>query len=74
MNADLLNCKNGAIALINSTKPPPHRNGKQKGYIKILKEIWEVKGYEGLGLSSQNLRDQAARILKVDSGESSCGE
>lgn len=40
-------------------------NGKKKGYIRIMKELWDAKGYGDLGLSSQNLRDQAARLEKM---------
>ena len=29
-----------------------------------MKELWEEKGYGGLGLKSQNLRDQALRLAK----------
>jgi len=39
-------------------------NGKKKGYIRIIKELWDAKGYGDPGLSSQNLRDQAARLEK----------
>ena len=40
-------------------------NGKKKGYIRIMKELWDAKGYGDLGLLSQNLRDQAARLEKT---------
>lgn len=29
-----------------------------------MKELWDTKGYSDLGFSSQNLRDQAARLEK----------
>ena len=62
MNADLLSCKREVVSLIQSNQPPLDGNGKRKGYMKIMKEVWEAKGYVEPGLSSQNLRDQAARI------------
>lgn len=64
MNADLLICKREAVALTQSNQPLLGGNGKRKGYIRTMKELWDAKGYESLGLSSQNLRDQAARLEK----------
>ncbi|CAB4032899.1 Hypothetical predicted protein [Paramuricea clavata] len=31
-----------------------------------MKDLWDKKGYEHLGLKSQNLRDQAARLEKIN--------
>ena len=39
--------------------------GKKTCYIRIIKELWGAKGYGDLGLSSQNLRDQAAGLEKT---------
>ena len=64
MNADVLACKIEAIALTKLESPPLNQNGKKKGYIKLMEELWNAKGYGGLGFSSQNLRDQAARLEK----------
>ena len=64
MNDDLLICKRRAVAMTTSGQPPLERNGKKKGYIKIMKELWDAKGYGELGFSTQNLRDQAARLEK----------
>ena len=41
-------------------------NGRKKGYIQVMKDLWDKKGYEHLGLKSQNLRDQAARLEKTN--------
>ena len=65
MNIDCLDCKRKAQELITSENPPVNENGRRKGYIKVMKELWEAKGYEKLGLTSQNLRDQAARLEKI---------
>ena len=46
-------------------QPPLDGNGRKKGYIRIMSELWDAKGYGDLGLSSQNLRDQAARLEKT---------
>ena len=46
-------------------QPSLDGNGKKKGYIRIMKELWDAKGYGDLGLSSQNLRDHAARLEKT---------
>ena len=31
----------------------------------VIKDLWETMGYSELGLSSQNLRDQAQRLEKM---------
>ena len=59
MNKDVLSCKKEAMAVIASDS-----SGKKKGYIKVMKEILDLKGYKDLGFSGQNLRDQAARLEK----------
>ena len=35
--------------------------------MKVMKELWKAMGYENLGLTSQNLRHQAARLEKMTS-------
>ena len=71
MNIDCLDCKRKAQELIASENPPVNENGRRKGYIKIMKELWEeAKGYEKLGLTKQNLRDRAARLEKIMSDTS----
>ena len=65
MNADLLSCKREAVAMTLLEQPPLDGNGRKKGYIRIMSELWDAKGYGDLGLSSQNLRDQVARLEKT---------
>ena len=65
MNADLLSCKREAVAMTLLEQPPLDGNGRKKGYIRIMSELWDAKGYGDLGFSSQNLRDQAARTEKT---------
>ena len=75
MVQDLLACKDKAIGLTNSQNPPLLRNGRKKGYMGIMKELWDDLGYAGLGLSAQNLRDHAAkadRNLESASSGGSC--
>ena len=62
MNNTLLDCK--AQALVKSENPPRLENGKKKGYMRVMKELWDEAGFENLALTSQNLRDQAARLEK----------
>ena len=62
MNQDLLECKEKALSLKSSSNPPCYQNGCKKGYMRILKDVWEDVGYVNLGLSAQNLRDHAAAI------------
>ena len=70
MNIDCLDCKRKAQDLIASENPHVNENGRRKGYIKVMKDLWEAMGYENLGLTSQNLRDQAARLEKMTSDTS----
>lgn len=65
MNTDLLECKKKAQDLVSSDNSPLNRNGKKKGYIEVMHELWIDKGYNHLGLKSQNLRDQASRLEKT---------
>ena len=65
MNVDLLECKRKAIEITSSENPPLGVNGKKKGYIEVLEELWNGKRYGHLNLKSQNLRDQASRLEKL---------
>ena len=64
MNNILLDCKSKAQALVKSENPPRQENGRKKGYMRVMKELWDEAGFENLALTSQNLRDQAARLEK----------
>ena len=63
MNQDLLGCKEKALSLKSSSNPPCYQNGRKRGYVRILKDLWEDLGYENLGLSAQNLPDHAEAIM-----------
>ena len=65
MNCDLLDCKKKALAVTKSDKPPLNEDSRKKGYMQVMKELWDEMGYENLALTSQNLRDQAARLEKT---------
>ena len=62
MNNFLLDCKSKAKMLAESENPPRLENGRKKGYMRLMKELWDDLGYGELELTSQNLRDQAARL------------
>ena len=67
MNRDVLACKERAQELLSSGNPSLNINkttGKKMGYIQLMKQLWEEQGYASLGLTGQNLRDQAARLQK----------
>ena len=68
INWDLLECKKRAKELVGPDTPPCNENGRKKGYIEVMKQLWEDKGYEHLGIRSQNLRDQASRLEKMEHG------
>ena len=53
-----------AKEIVSSNNPPYYANGRKKGYIEVMKGLWEEKGYGYLELKSQNLRDQASRLEK----------
>ena len=58
MNSDILECKKKiAREMVSSNNPPYCTNGRKKGYIEVMKDLWEKKGYGYLELKSQNLRD-----------------
>ena len=64
-NSDILECKTQAQILVNSENPPRFDNGRRKGYMRIMKELWEEEGYGYLNLLEQNLRDQATKLEKT---------
>ena len=67
MNQGLLECREKALSLKSSSNPPCYQNGRKKGYMRILKDLWDDVGYVNLGLSAQNLRDHAAAITDENS-------
>ena len=66
MNWDLLECKKRAKELVGSDTPPCNENGRKKGYIEVMKLLWEEKGYDHLEIRSQNLRESASRLEKME--------
>ena len=59
-----MECKRQALLLAKSENPPYKDDGRRKGYMQLMKELWDQMGHEDLGLTKQNLRDQAARLEK----------
>ena len=45
MKADLLTGKWEAVAITLLQQPTVDGNGRKKGYIRIMKELWDAKGY-----------------------------
>ena len=64
MNNDLLECKTKAKDMTSSENQPRKPSGRKKGYMKVMKDLWDAMGYSSLNLLRQNLRDQAANIEK----------
>ena len=62
MNTKLLECKREAKDLVQSKDPPRKEDGKKQGYMAIMKQLWDNSEFADLNISTQNLRDQAARI------------
>ena len=50
------------MEMMSSENPLRNENGKKRGYIEVMKRLWDELGYENLGIKVQNLRDQAARL------------
>ena len=65
MNKDILECKKKGQEVISSENPPCNENGRKRGYIDVMKELWDDMGYNNLQFKSQNLRDQASRLEKI---------
>ena len=64
-NSDVLECKRKAKEMITSQTPPCNVNGRKKGYIEVMKDLWNERGYGHLEFKSQNLRDQVSRLEKM---------
>ena len=47
MKKDLLECKTKGLLLVNA-EAPRSSNGQKQGYMKIMKDLWEEKGYADL--------------------------
>ena len=62
MNKDVLDCKRRAMEITSSGNPPRNEKGRKRGYIEVMKRLWDEMGYEMLGIKAQKLRDQAARL------------
>ena len=65
MNSDVLECKRKAKEMITSQNLPCNENGRKKGYIEVMKDLWNKRGYGHLEFKSQNLRDKALRLEKI---------
>ena len=69
MNSDLVECTRKAKDLkrrISSVDPPQNTTRRKKGYIEVMADLCVDKGYGYLMLNSQNLRDQASRLEKME--------
>ena len=64
MSNTLLDCKSKAQALVKSENQSRLENGRKKGYMRVMKELWDEARFENLALTSHNLRDQAATLEK----------
>ena len=62
MNRDLIKCKYKAKEMTESNNPPLKADGKPKGYMQVMKELWDLMGYAGL---KQNKQNQAAYVEKT---------
>ena len=52
-------------SFFSSENPPCNKNGRKRGYIDVMKELWDDMGNKNLQLNRQNLRDQASRLEKI---------
>ena len=65
MNKDVLECRKKGQELVSSENPPCNENGRRRGHIDVMKQLWDDMEYKNLQLKSQNLRDQASRLEKI---------
>ena len=52
MNEAVLSCKNKARILVKSDEEPLSESGRKKGYMQVMKEMWDSMGYEDFGLTT----------------------
>ena len=71
MNTKFLECKREAKDFVQSKDPLRKADGKNQGYMAIMKQLWDNSEFADLNISTQNLRDQAARIGKSLGSEGS---
>ncbi|CAB4030516.1 Hypothetical predicted protein, partial [Paramuricea clavata] len=65
MIADLVTCRALALAKhADTSNIAENVSGRRKGYMEIMKDLWEEKGYASHRFSAQNLRDKVAQVLK----------
>ena len=64
-NDAFLQCKEKAVKLTKGDNPPRNGNGREIGYMQLMKDMWEELGYGHLALSSQNLRDKAVALERI---------
>ena len=60
-----MECRKKAKQSVASNDPPRNPNGRRKGYMQLMKELWDEAGHSELGLTSQNLRDHAEWLEKT---------
>ena len=65
MNSDVLECKAKAKELTELQDPPRYALGKKRGYMSVLKELWDEGGYFHLASQSYHHRNQAAYLERV---------
>ena len=73
-NKDVLESKIRAKELLSSENPPCNANGRKRGYIDYMKELWDDMGWAHLELNSQNLRDQASRLERMNMNGTDVGK
>ena len=62
MNSVLLECKKKAKLMVEMKDPVVMVGGHRKGYMEVMKELFDQASHEHLGFTRQNLRDQAAHF------------
>ena len=65
MNADMIASRKEANALYSTQDCPSKESGRKIGIMKLTKRLWDAKVHAELKKSSQNLRDQYAKMTKA---------
>ena len=57
-----MECELKAKQIVASENAPRKANGWKIGYMDVMKDLWEEKGYAELNLTRKNLSDQARKL------------
>ena len=57
-----MKCRAQILARSSDANKSENTNGKRKGYMELMKDLWEDKSLASFGFTAQNLRDNVAQV------------